>query len=181
MQHLKTLQRRNICQLSEDFIIHLSKRKFFLTSPSQKCHVKLTFTAPNFYPHTVQRKSIKLSASAMPHKNMTSIFWKGSWWLWWNRKIHWGVQAGGLLIQEVSFLHKMHGTTCSFQVEIFPGASVHFSEHKCLEYLNNLVSSFLLFLTSYKRICVFLLPKTLQSSKSAEGGCWEQVLWWWFW
>lgn len=64
-----------------DFIIHLSEPKALLTSPSRKCHVRMTLTAANFYPHTVQRNSTKLSASATLHKNMTSIFWKGSWWL----------------------------------------------------------------------------------------------------
>lgn len=105
--------------------MHLPKPKFLLTSPSQKCHVKLIRTVPNFYLRTVQRNYTKLSASAMLHKNMTSIFWKGSWWLWWNRRIHWGVRAGGLLTPEVSFLLKMHRTTTSLLVEIFPGASKH--------------------------------------------------------
>lgn len=133
----------------------LSKPKLFLISPSQKRHVKLTLIAPNFCPHTVQRNYTRPSAGATLHRNMTSISWKGSWWQWWNRRTHWGAQAGGLWIQDVRFCMRYTQLPPLFKLRFSQGPlCASLSTNVWKKYTSDLVSSFCLFcIQLWKAMC----------------------------
>lgn len=73
---------------------------------SSNPHAKQKTTGPSCCLHTAQNCCIKLSASAMPRRNLILICMKEKWWLLWSKRIPSKVLADGLLTQEVSSLHK---------------------------------------------------------------------------